>query len=125
MSKFNGKIAHLKKGMTFYNAPETAGDRIQIGEEEYYDGSFIDLWEENADQSDIDFLCANENCPYGDRCWEYDLEGGHIVRKLKEKMEDGDRFCIVPLCPKCNSSHNKKQMTLRYDVKSPVLIWRE
>ena len=126
MSEFKGKIIQLKKGMTFYNAPETAGDKIIIGSiEEEYDGSFIDLWEENADQSDIDFLCANRDCPYGDRCLEYDLEGGHVIGELKEKMADGDRFCILPLCPKCNSSHNKEKMTLRYDVKSPVLIWRE
>ena len=130
MSEFKGKIIQLKKGMTFYNAPETAGDKIEILDEnqvESYDGAFIDFWEEKTKtkRKDIDFLCANKDCPYEDNILEYDLEGGHIVGKLKEKMKDGDRFCIVPLCPKCNSSHNKEKMTLRYDVQSPVVIWRE
>ena len=86
------------------------------------------------------FLCANKDCPHDDRIWEFDLEGGHVVfeeelspegtdegtdEEADGRLHDGDRFCILPLCPKCNSSRNREAMRLRYQVKSPVLTWRD
>ena len=126
-------IITIEAGTVFYNAPRTSNDRIKIinadGTETSYRGGMLSFWTESTgiETRDLGFLCANENCPYGNNIEAYDLVGGHIVgeKPKKDKIEDGDRFCILPLCPKCNSSHNKGAMKLRYRVKSPVLTWRE
>lgn len=132
-------IIEIKAGTVFYNAPRTSNDRITIidetGNEHSYNEGFLSFWTESTgiETRDLGFLCANEDCPYGDRIWEYNLVGGHIVGHPPaededgqlEPMHNGDRFCILPLCPKCNSSHNRGAMRLRYRVKSPVLTWRD
>ena len=132
-------IITIKAGTVFYNAPKTANDRIKIintttGRETNYRDGFLSFWTETTgiEAPDIGFLCANRDCPHGDNIQDYDLEGGHVVfaeessaERTDGRLHDGDRFCILPLCPKCNSSHNRKAMRLRYQVKSPVLTWRD
>ena len=142
-------IIEIEAGEIFYNAPRTANDRIKIvnadGTETSYKDGFLSFWTETTgiEAPDIGFLCANKDCPNGTDIQAYDLVGGHVVipqlgqsetedhngqmerRERGERLHDGDRFCILPLCPKCNSSHNREAMRLRYQVKSPVLTWRD
>ena len=126
-------IIEIEAGTVFYNAPKTANDRIKIvnadGTETSYRDGFLSFWTETTgiEAPDIGFLCANKDCPHGNDIQAYDLVGGHVVGEPSTdgRLHDGDRFCILPLCPKCNSSHNRKAMRLRYQVKSPVLTWRD
>ena len=137
-------IITIDAGTLFYNAPRTANDRIKIidsttGKETIYRDGFLSFWTEIT-QTETRDLGINRDCPHENRIWEYNLEGGHVVFEEEPsaggmdegmdegsdgRLHDGDRFCILPLCPKCNSSHNRGGMKLRYQVKSPVLTWRD
>ena len=115
----------LKVGKSFWNARGTSGDMIKYHGKDMY---FIDFWEKATGQSkaDIDNLCANAQCPYGEDINKYALEGAHIVFEGPEgDVQDGDEMCIVPLCPKCNNATNTGKMKLRYNVTAPIIIWRE
>lgn len=120
----NDCITELEEGTLFYNAIRTADDKVCFNGRTYTD--FIELWKDitRLSEDDVDYLCANRDCPHGDNIMAYDLQGAHIVfKKPSGPIKKGDRFCIVPLCPSCNHPTKKSGMILRYDVDAPVLIW--
>lgn len=114
----------LTEGTPFWNAQDTSGDTIEYQGKEM---PFISFWEKATGQSqgDINFLCANAQCPYGEDINKYDLDGAHIILKRPTgAVKPGERLGILPLCPKCNNAENKDVMTLRYDIKVPIIIWK-
>lgn len=108
----------------FYNAIKTEGDKVKFNGQTY--SVFKKFWEDSTKKSlgSLHNQCANLECENEKLPSEYELQGAHIVfEKPKGPIQKGEACYIIPLCPKCNNSDNKKRMVTRYSISAPKIIW--